>query len=130
MTKITDLASLRKHSAALDAELKAVFEKYGLTMTNRRAKIGAGKCEYKIELNCGVGEDSTDVERKIYEAYASFLGLPADGFGSTYEHFGKRFKITGVNPKKPKNCVKVTDLATGKAMICGAELIKHAKKVA
>lgn len=129
-SKINDLKTLKANSAALDAELKAVFEKYGLSMTNRFARIGGGKCEYKIELNCGVGEDSEKVERDLYNAYAKLLGLPEDGFGSVYESRGERFKITGVNPKKPKNCVKITMVRSGKAMICSPEMIKYSKKVA
>lgn len=98
-TKITDFASLKAASAEFDRDLKALLDKYGLTMTRRNATMGAGNVTYKIVATLGTGEDAGKAE---WDAYHMIYGLPKDALGKTIVMSGKTYKIVGLNGRSRK----------------------------
>lgn len=126
MPTINDLPSLKAHSRALDAELKAVFEKYGLEFHGRSAKIGMGQVDYKITLKYGSAEEQEDVARMTFEAYAPMEGIDGSVFGKKYKlSDGHVYRVIGFNPKKPKNCIMLEQVHTGrKNFHCSSRSLK------
>lgn len=121
---INDLTSLKLNGPALEADLQAVFKKYGLTMESHRGVIGQGEIRLTINLKTGSAEDQEENERKKYEIYHRVLDVPADGFGKTFVgDNGDRFRIIGVQPKKPKNCVKLVRVRDGKRFQCSSHIL-------
>lgn len=134
MPTITDLTSLKVHSKALDAELEAVFAKYGLKMGSRRATVYSeeGKLKYAIECRMGSAEDQTEKAKALWERYAPMFDLPADAFGKeVIFNRDQKFRVSGINPNKPKNCVMLTRLSDGKAGFqCPADQLQRVLKYA
>lgn len=128
-TQVTDLVSLRAASKEMDAELAAVFAKYGLTVVGRSAKIGGGECNFTVKTITGGGEQKADKQREMYDRYADMYGLPSDGFGKTFIVQGDRFELVGLDMSKPKNCVSLKRLSDGKSFKCPPDTIKYARRV-
>lgn len=131
MPKINDLTSLKANAKALDAELRAVLEKYGLKMEGRSARIGDGECSFKIRTTYLSDEEKADREEQEFRAYAPIYGVPADTFGKKYRFpNGVIVAVAGIQPNKPKNRIKLKDVHTGKGYQCSVEALKSAKEVA
>ena len=113
---ITDLASLKKHATALDAELTAVFARYGLTYNGRSAKIGDGLLNFNIKLKYGTAEDEAARAERDWKNYSMLLNLPANAFGKTIKMNGVEYTIIGLDLKKRKRPVKIKR-ADGKVFI-------------
>lgn len=79
---IKDLASLRKHHPALQRELEAVFEKYGLTLTRCAASISTADCRFTITTQLGDKQQQAENAREVFELYADVCGVPPRRFRS------------------------------------------------
>jgi hypothetical protein len=80
----------------------------------------------KITIRLADGKSDIDRAKSEWTRYALMLDLPTDGFGKIINIQGKRFEIVGVNPKKPKNCVSIKDLGTGKVFITSSRTVNSA----
>lgn len=121
---INDLASLKRHSRDLDAELTAVFAKYGMKVSKRRSAIGGGVCRFTIECAVGSDEDRSAIAAKLWTDYADMCGVPADAFGAEITLNGERFKVVGLDVGKPKNCVSLRRLSDGKSFKCPPDTLR------
>lgn len=127
MSNINDLPSLRANHKDLNRDLKEVFAKYGLTFMGNNAKIGMGECNFNIKTKYGSAEDQIEEDRKTYQVYHRMLDLPENGFNRVLKFSdGKSYKIVGVQPSKPKNCVKLIRVSDGKSFQCSSEMIQGA----
>lgn len=128
MANIKDLASLKKYSPEIDAELKALFAKYGLKMNKRRAKIGSGIIDYKIELTytTEAGESAHEI---AWKKYAAFEGLKPEWLGQSVRMNGQEWTICGFEPKRRRYPVMASNNATGKVMLWTTEGVIQAFKL-
>lgn len=127
MSNITDLASLRANHKDLNGDLREVLAKYGLTLERSSAKIGRGECNFNIKTKYGSVEDQVEEDRKTYQAYHRMLDLPEDGFNRVLKFSdGKSYRIVGVQPNKPKNCIKLVRVSDGKSFQCPSSTIRAA----
>jgi hypothetical protein len=124
--QITDLATLRAARPGLEADFKALCAKYGMEFAGFSGKVGAADLELKLKAKIGGAEKVQEVAEKEYKMYARMLGLPEDGFGARFMIGGEMFKVVGVQPSKPKNCVKLLRLKDGKSFQCpGRSLVNR-----
>jgi len=86
-------------SADVEAALKAVATKHGLTVTVRGGSFTAGTFKPRVEFKSG------DADRAEFEQYARMFGLPADAFGKTFAVRGMRYAIKGLRLNSRKRPV-------------------------
>lgn len=126
--KINDLQSLRKHGRQLDAELEAVFAKYGLKMGRRSARIGSGKVKYGIELGYDVVQPDgsvKDAKAIDFDNYALMMGVqPHVKVGSSFFYGGETYTVVGLYPKKRKRPVAIRS-DSGVERICAPAFVNN-----
>lgn len=129
--RITDLTSLKSLSKQLDDELSVVFEKYGLKIEHRRARIGGGQLDYNFKLSYGTEEERTQAEAEKWKTFASLRGISSDLFGETLRFgSGDVMKVTGCDFSKLKNAIKLERVRDGKKFRCSVEHLKWAVRLA
>lgn len=121
---INDLASLRKHHPDLQRELEAVFGKYGLTLARCAASISPADCRFTITTKFGDKQQQAENDRELFKEYAVLCGVPADAYGQVYLLNGEQFRVVGLQPNKPKNCVKIERVRDGKPFQCPASSLR------
>jgi hypothetical protein len=81
--KVTNLATLKAVRPSLEADLKAVLEKYGMEFAGFSGKVGPADVELKIKTKIGGAEKVQEVAEKEYKMYAPMLKLPGRRFWSS-----------------------------------------------
>ena len=117
-------AILAKLNETLGAEFGLFFQFKGGNFTESSAVL---KLELAVKSADGIVIDRT---REEYTKYSQLVGLKAEWLDTTYSDFsGREYKITGLNLKKRKNCVMITETRTGKKYVTSAETVIRAKSV-
>ena len=62
-------------------------------------------------------------EKMLFEAMCGNYGLKKSHWNKPFTVRRKIFRITGFNPQKPKNVLKITD-QNGKTFICSEQYVK------
>lgn len=101
----TFLNHIKANSNALDAELTAVFAKYGIKVMGRTARVDAADGTYKFNISYATPEGSAtklkkDEENFRFYANGSNTNLNPDWFGKKFRSGVNVYKIVGYNPKK------------------------------
>lgn len=58
--------------------------------------------------------DTTAADQATWERYAPKFGLPTDGFGKTIRVSDTQYRVVGITPSRPKNCVDLVRVRDGK----------------
>lgn len=125
-----DLAKLRLIAPKIDADLDAVFAKYGLKVRQRRASTDptTGTVKWSITTNDTNqrGKDGalTTPERELFKECARMYDLQPEWLDKSITLNGTDYKIVGLR-KVRKNNVSLTR-ADGKAFTCSAEQVRRA----
>jgi len=97
---IMDLQELKKIAPALDADLKAVFAKHGLTWAGRNASLnpGNGELSYKIKLATTAG-GTDDIVRGDFKCFAFMFELKPEWLDATVKMNHENYRVAGLYPK-------------------------------
>jgi hypothetical protein len=127
------------NSNNLDVLREEINKALAAVTSEHNVAFDIGKMTYDSEsmsfkMTCTVIPEGVDPEYaedyRSLERYGHFYGLTIDDFMKTFEikHKGKpaTVTITGVNPKKPKYCIRA--LLNGKPVSYGDSVLKHYKK--
>lgn len=102
-TKITkfDRTNLRDLRQDIDAALKAVADKHGISIRAGNARFMPQSASMKLELGTiGEGGQVIDTSAEEFKVYAPLYGLSADDLGKKFKSFdGCIYTITGCRPK-------------------------------
>lgn len=125
--KITDLKSLKEQNAALQAAIAEAIKPFGLTMERQTGSIDARGGKLTLSLTTtflpeGI-ENQEELDRANWTKHAKMLGLPEDAFGLTVIFGGVKFTLVGLDPGRPKNCVKMRRVSDGKAFCSTADQV-------
>lgn len=127
MTQVTkvDKAVANMLLAELNAAVQAVANKYGMKMSKRRATFGPTSFAFKSELQCIIGVDGVEVEKREFETYAPMLGLKSEWYGKSFTAgmHGKH-TITGLSLNRRKYPVRVLKEADGKTYLWTVDSVK------
>lgn len=107
-------------SAEIDAALKAVAEKHGLTVV-----VGGGSFDqtsYRPRVDFKL-LDSAPIE---WNRYAGIFQLPLDAIGKRITLQGGEYVIAGLKPNASRMPVIVTRVATGKSYKFTAQAVREA----
>lgn len=109
-----ELNQLKLIGKALDAELTALFAKYGLKLANRSATVypSSGEVKYRITLtdtnlkDASGNETTSEAERFKKEAF--LYGLNPTDLGKTFRSGGREFKIEGLKGGRSRKSLLVS----------------------
>jgi hypothetical protein len=115
-----DKTVARKLGAEVEAAIKTVAEKYGLTVDVRGGTFTENDYTPKVTLKV-IGAD-----KATFEQYASWYGLTGDDFGAVFTLNREQFRITGINTRAPKFAIKVARVKDGKGFKAPTEAVLRA----
>ena len=117
-----DLQELKKIAPALDADLKAVFAKHGLTWAGRNASLnpGNGELSYKIKLATTAG-GTDDIVRGDFKCFAFMFELKPEWLDATVKMNHENYRVAGLYPKKHKYPVLMERVSDKKRTLFRAE---------
>jgi hypothetical protein len=126
MTQITqfdknNIASVRDE---IQKALNAVAEKYGLGGI-RLGNIKFDATEFSSSLTAKVNPATSEAAQDKYTKFSGFLGYDRNVVGEIYTDRGQRYKITDINPNRPKFPIVMEELTSGKTYQGGAKLPKN-----
>jgi hypothetical protein len=89
--------------------------------------------EFGVRVSIPLPDGSSlDPERILFEALAEELGLSPDDFGREFSTGRERFRVAGIDPRRPKYPISATRIPDGKGYKFTAEnvalLLKAAMK--
>jgi hypothetical protein len=127
MIKAFDRTNLRLISADIEAVLKPIAIKYGITFTYKGARFLADNATFKIEgATVGAGGVANTRERDNFKLYASMYGLKETDLDKEITYGGTRYIIKGLNTRRQKYPVVATRIADGKTILLTIEGVKSA----
>lgn len=116
-------AEHRALSAAITNALKKVGDDFGVDLVAGGGTLGAGTGVIKVAVtirNTSAGVSGAEMD---YKRYAGYLRMPPDGYGKQVKIGNQLFRIVGLNPSAPKNCVELQRVIDGKSFKCPRESV-------
>jgi len=90
----------------MDAALKAIGDKYGITMDTGNIRYDVDRTNFntsiKVRLGDGGVADVAANNRREWDKYAPRFGLKSTDFGKTFVSNGQTFTLSGVKPRGKK----------------------------
>lgn len=114
------LNHLKKNGKKIDAEIAAVFEKYGIKVVGRSARVDSAEGFYKFKIQFATPQGAEARNKKAennYRFYAPMSGLKEEWFGKKFCAKGTTYTICGFNPRRKK---KPVELAANGKIYCAA----------
>lgn len=135
MSKITqfDKSNLPALRTEINEALKALGEKYGISLQAGNASFQSNNATFK--LVCQVGEDKSIRDLKDDKAASALslyqkMSFPDLRLDFNYQIGKDVFKITGYNTRGRTQPMLIENVKTGSKHKCGLELLRGAKAVA
>ena len=112
-----DKANLKDLRNDIDAALKQVMDKHGISLSIGNISFNAGRFTTRMTGQLPVTtENKIVLENPIFQQYGFNIG-------DTFVHNTKVMKITGYNSRRPKNCVELQD-QNGKKFSTSLDMVK------
>jgi hypothetical protein len=108
-----DLQAFKAIAPKLDAELDAVFQRYGLKTFKRSASIDSinGQVHFRLVLNDTNLKDAagnaTTPEAEFFKKMAAYYDLKPEWLGRTFKLHGKTFTVKGLRSGRAKKTVMI-----------------------
>jgi len=80
--------------------------------------------EFRGKMTVKNLDESGQVKDESFKLFASAYGIPSDWEGKTFNVEDKSFRIIGINPRRPKNPVNLTQINTGQTCKCSVNFLK------
>lgn len=115
----------RALSAAMQAAIAKVADDFGVTIKADGGTIGTSKGVIKLDVSLtDVGGTGISGNQAEWNRYANMLGLKQEWFGLEFYHTGKAYRAVGVLPSRPKNCVSIVEVHSGRSLLCTAHPLR------
>ena len=125
--KITtfDNNNLKGLRVEMDLALKAIGDKYGITIKAGNASFSGNECTFKVKLNT-TGADGTAItkEAKAWDIYKGMHGLDHLNIGDTITIQGSPYILTGYNSRARKAPINFKSRA-GKGYKCSVQMLAN-----
>lgn len=112
LTKL-DRPTLKALDAEALAALRPIMEKYGLSVTNAGGSFSETEATLKFKVSLPQAVRSASAQ-ETWNLFCGGYGLKPEHFNRTFNCKGKTYQIVGIDPSRPKNCVKLVEFDTGK----------------
>ena len=102
----------------------AVAENHGLTVEG--GELSDINLRHGFDIGFSVGIPTADgslysVDKALFEVMAEHFGLKPSDYGRTFRNNGESFRITAINPKRPKFPISAERVADGRGYKFTAE---------
>lgn len=110
-----NLKQYRTISGQVNAELKAVFKKYGFDLRKLSARVDetTGVIRWSIEgfdtKHKAANGESTSPERELWKKFATLYDLNPAWLGKAFRFGGKSYTITGLRQRGKRNVLATRD---------------------
>lgn len=119
-------AEMLRACAEVAARHGLVAEGLGVHAMNLRWNF-----EFGVRVSIPLPDGSTlDPERMLFEALAEEFGLSPDDFGREFSTGQERFRVAGIDPRRPKYPISATRMPDGKGYKFTAENVALLLKAA
>ena len=109
--------------------LKEVAKKYGVEV--KAGKISYTSFDFTLQLKVTNIVEGVNVEQEKFNRECRLYGFEESDYNATVILQGKEFELVGFNPRSPKNCCSIREVATGKTYKTSDTTVKRCiKKVA
>jgi len=121
MVKEFNKVNLKTLRSEIDAALKAVADKNGITLGIGNISFTSDRftCRLTAQTKSQV---TTEIPGSVSGTIAGLFKI-----GDSFKHNTKVLTITDYNPSKPKNCIVVKD-QNGKSFTCSLDFVKSKLK--
>ena len=99
----------------ISRELTALGQRLGVTFSVAGGNIGTTDLTMKVVATSADPQVAERNARRELDVYGGYYGLKGDDYGAVFTVQGKRFKLTGVSPSRPKFPLDGECLRTGKS---------------
>ena len=125
--KITtfDNNNLKGLRVEMDLALRAISNKYGITIKTGNASFSGNECTFKVKLNT-TGADGTAItkEAKAWDIYKGMHGLDHLNIGDTITIQGSPYILTGYNSRARKAPINFKT-RSGKGYKCSVQMLAN-----
>lgn len=119
-------AEMLRASAKVAVRHGLVAEGLGIQAMDLRRNF-----EFGVRVSIPLPDGSTlDPERMLFEALAEEFGLSPDDFGREFSTGQERFRVAGIDPRRPKYPISATRIPDGKGYKFTAENVALLLKAA
>lgn len=101
-------------SAEIGKELEALGKRLGIKLSVGGGQYGADQLTIKVVATPGDPAVADAAAKQKFATSCHYYGLKAEDFGAIFTSQGKRYKLTGVSPSRPKYPISGECLSTGK----------------
>ncbi|NTF18262.1 hypothetical protein G6L37_07565 [Agrobacterium rubi] len=104
-------------SIRIDVEkaLKEIGDRHGIDLNFGHGSFTPSGLTGKLQIKMAARNDSSEKsgQQIEFEALAPRYGLTADDYGREFSHGRRRFKLIGINPNRPSNCLSIACVKNG-----------------
>jgi len=94
----------------MSAAVKAIEEKYNITITRAGSRFGDETATVKFDLTLNDENGNTEDQFvKAFKANAQYIGFSEGDLGKSFVSSGKEFKLHGMTPRRCKYTMIATD---------------------
>ena len=120
---------LRDMRPDIENALKAVAERYGVTMKLGMGHYGGLSGDYKLELTT-TGKGGETAASRDFKRYAEAYGMSPEWFGQTFQSNGETYMIDAIHPRKRKQPIGITKVSNGAQMVSTAFSVRQQMQLA
>jgi len=122
MDTITNMGMAEKRTlkSALKEALADVADQFGLEFELSKEKSDSGSFETSLRMKVTLDDDGNviDKDKEVFERRAMSLDVPPEWYNAVCREGRTEYRVVGLNPSRPKNCVSIKRVHDGKGMIC------------
>lgn len=122
MTQITS-QTLKTMRPQIEEALKELGERLGIDFSLGRGTYNASGVSGSFALEMAARDEATGKSggQVLFERLAPRYGLTAEDYGREFTYQRNRYKLVGINPKSPVNCLTILRVKDDKEFVMGLE---------
>ena len=115
----------------VEKALKEIGDRHGIDLALGRGTFTPSGLTGKLPIEMAARNDATGKSglQTEFEKLAPRYGLTAEDFGREFSHSRRRFKLIGINPTRPTNCLTIACVKNGTEYLLDLESYKFAVSV-
>ena len=109
LANFSNRSDLKAINNDINEALKAVGEKYGITMKCGNGSYDANK--YSVKVECQI--KGVDININTFNTYCKLYGLEETDYKRIFQYKTKKYQIVGIKPrtKYPISCIRLDNNA-------------------
>lgn len=119
MTKITDInkAAMIALRPQIDAALKELGEKLGITFSAGNGSFGGAEAHFKLNMKVADPSIQEAAKRDEFARYCSLFDLQPEDYGKTFRAGRTEYRLIGLELKRSKYPLRVMNLTENKVVL-------------